>query len=115
MRETLDLYRRLVSVQFRSQLQYRTAFALDLLGALVNSIVWFGGLALVFQHDRALLDGPLEGEWVRNRERRSSLGLNFRPSSQWVLKLGYEWNATTNRPLVRGDKDGWVGSVGFVF
>lgn len=72
-------------------------------------------LALVLQHDRALLDGPLHGEWVRNRETRSSVGVNFRPSSQWVIKLGYEWNATTNRPLIRGDQDGWVGSIGFIF
>ena len=32
-----------------------------------------------------------------------------------VLKLGYEWNATTNRTLVMGDRDGFVGSVAFVF
>jgi hypothetical protein len=72
-------------------------------------------LAAVFQYDLVALDGPVEGVFERNRERRATWGLNYRPSPQWVLKLTYERNDATNRPLVKGDRDGWLGSVGFIF
>jgi hypothetical protein len=72
-------------------------------------------LAAVFQYDRVALDGPVDGAFERNRERRTTLGLNYRPSSQWVLKLTYEMNDFTHRPLFKGDRDGWLGSVGFIF
>jgi hypothetical protein len=72
-------------------------------------------LTAVIQYDRVALDGPVEGVFERNRERRMTLGLNYRPSSQWVLKLTYEMNGFTHRPLVKGDRDGWLGSVGFIF
>jgi phosphate-selective porin O/P len=73
------------------------------------------GLALVGQAEEVTIDGPEAGELVHTRERRATVGLNYRPASHWVLKLGYEWNATTNRTLVKGDRDGFVGSVAFVF
>ena len=73
------------------------------------------GLALVGQVDQVTIDGPEGGELVHTRERRATFGFNYRPASHWVLKLGYEWNATTNRTLVKGDRDGFVGSVAFVF
>jgi hypothetical protein len=72
-------------------------------------------LSLVLQHDRVAIDAPGADGFARNRERRLTAGLNVRPSTQWVLKLGYEWNATTGQPLVNGDKDGWLGSIGFIF
>jgi hypothetical protein len=72
-------------------------------------------LAAVFQYDLAALDGPVDGVFERNRERRATWGMNYRPSSQWVLKLAYERNAFTRRPLFKGDRDGWLGSVGFIF
>ncbi len=72
-------------------------------------------LALVGQYDEVHIDGPVDGVDSSNRERRQTVGLSFRPSNQWVLKLSYEWNQTTDRPLVNGDRDGFVGAIGFVF
>jgi hypothetical protein len=72
-------------------------------------------LALVGQYDEVHTDGPVDGAQESNRERRQTVGLCVRPSSQWVLKVTYEWNQTTNRPLVFGDRDGFVGAIGFVF
>ena len=72
-------------------------------------------LALVAQWDSVAVDGDEAGVLERNRERRQTYGLNYRPAGQWVLKLAYERNSTTSRPLVRGDADGWTGAVAFVF
>jgi ABC-2 type transport system permease protein len=44
----LALYRRLVAAQIKSQLQYRTAFVLDLVSAALFAITEFMALALVF-------------------------------------------------------------------
>jgi ABC-2 type transport system permease protein len=49
MRFTLVTYRRLISARIRSQLQYRTSFALDLVTAALITVVEFGSLALVLQ------------------------------------------------------------------
>lgn len=70
---------------------------------------------LVYQHDWVSAEGLLEGTLVTTREQRDTVGLNFRPSSQWVLKLDYEWNRTDNLTLDRGDRDGFVGAIAFVF
>jgi hypothetical protein len=51
---------------------------------------------------------------VRGR-RRITAGFAYRPSRQWVLKVNYEWNTATARPLDRGSLNGWLGSIGFVF
>ncbi len=72
-------------------------------------------LQLVAQYDLARTEGPVETDFVRNRERRLTLGFNWRPSGQWVLKASYERNTTDNVPLVRGDRDGFIGSINFVF
>jgi hypothetical protein len=72
-------------------------------------------LALVGQVDQVTVDGPVAEELEHTRERRATVGLNYRPASHWVMKLGYERNATTNLTLVKGDGDGFVGSVAFVF
>lgn len=47
MWHTLTLYRRLMSVQIRSQMQYRTAFVLETLSTAVIVGVEFGSVALV--------------------------------------------------------------------
>lgn len=44
----LDIYRRLVAAQLRSQLQFRASFALDLLGSATITLLEFASLALVF-------------------------------------------------------------------
>lgn len=69
----------------------------------------------VVQYDEVRLDGPLDDAFVRNRETRLTLGLNFRPSREWVLKLNWERNRTDNLPLLQGDARGFVGSIAFVF
>jgi ABC-2 type transport system permease protein len=45
----LDLYRRLIGAQIRAQLQYRTAFLLDLVGNGLGTAIWFLSLALILQ------------------------------------------------------------------
>lgn len=49
MSRALDLYRRLLGVHVRSQMQYRLSFLLDVLSTGLVSIVEFGTLALVLQ------------------------------------------------------------------
>lgn len=46
---TLALYRRLISIQVRSQLQYRAAFWFDLVGTGLITALTFGSLALILQ------------------------------------------------------------------
>ena len=49
MRYTLDIYRRLILVQIRSQLQYRASFLLDTLAAGFMNGISFLSLALILQ------------------------------------------------------------------
>ncbi len=49
MRAALDLYRRLIGVQIRSQLQYRVSFLVDLIGQTMATGIWFLSLALILQ------------------------------------------------------------------
>jgi len=92
---------------------------LDLGGFLVAGTLGHGfddpRLQLVYQYDEVKTRGRLDSGFGENRERRHTVGVNFRPSEQWVLKLNYEWNSTDNQPLVNGDRDGVLGSIGFVF
>ncbi len=71
--------------------------------------------AAVVQYDQVTLEGSADRVPLRNRERRTTFGLNYRPTPQWVLKLDYELNDAEGQPLVSGDADGWLGSIGFVF
>ncbi len=49
MRHTLSIYRRLLGVQIRSQLQYRLSFILDVIAAALMVTLEFSSLALVFE------------------------------------------------------------------
>lgn len=49
MRYTLNIYRRLLGVQIRSQMQYRTSFLLDVLATGLIVLTEFGSVALVLQ------------------------------------------------------------------
>ncbi len=49
MRHSLSLYRRLLSVQVRSQLQYRLSFLLDLAATGLVTVTEFGSVAVVLQ------------------------------------------------------------------
>ncbi len=72
-------------------------------------------LSLVVEHGRVRIDGPLDGSLAHAEEARFTAGLNYRPSSHWVLKVTREWNWSKGRPLLLGDADGWLGAVGFIF
>ncbi len=72
-------------------------------------------LELVAQYDDVRLEGPLDGLFVTNSERRTTFGLNYRPSHYWVLKLNYEDSEATAAPLQKGDFRGYLASVGFQF
>jgi hypothetical protein len=71
----------------------------------------------VAQYDWSAIDAPnaTSAVFERNRETGVTLGLAYRPSRQWVLKVDHETNRATNLPLDRGDLNGWLASVGFVF
>ncbi|MFL7793821.1 MAG: ABC transporter permease [Anaerolineae bacterium] len=49
MRHALDIYRRLIAVRIRSQLQYRISALLDVVAMAIVTGVEFGALAFVFQ------------------------------------------------------------------
>ncbi len=73
-------------------------------------------LQAVAQYDWISLRGPgPQGALEHNRERRFTLGLNYRPARQLVLKLDYEFAEVFGHPVVTGGADGFVGSLGFVF
>jgi len=58
---TFDIYRRLISVQIRSQMQYRTAFLLESASSAITLFLFFASLALVLQRFGSL-DGWTLGE-----------------------------------------------------
>jgi len=72
-------------------------------------------LSLVGQTEEVDLAGPLSGSWEENSEKRLTLGLNYRPSPSWVLKINREWRRAPQRALVFGDEEAWLASLGFVF
>ncbi|MBN1933712.1 MAG: ABC-2 family transporter protein [Anaerolineae bacterium] len=49
MRQTLDVYRRLISVSIRSQMQYRAGFFFDLIGTGISTGMAFLTLALILE------------------------------------------------------------------
>ena len=51
---TLGIYRRIVGARIRSQLQYRTSFALDVAGVLLISFLDFGAILVIFHQVPAL-------------------------------------------------------------
>ncbi len=49
MKHTLNLYRRLLGVQIRSQMQYRVSFGMELIGTGMIALFEYASLALVFE------------------------------------------------------------------
>ena len=49
MWRAMNLYRRLISIQVRSQLQYRASFLFDLASVALNTAISFGTLSLILQ------------------------------------------------------------------
>ncbi len=58
MRLALDLYRRLIATQIRTQLQYPVAFLFDVFATAIVTASYFGSLALIFQRFEGI------GEWT---------------------------------------------------
>ena len=57
---TLNIYRRLIGMQMRAQLQYRVAFVLEVVAATITLATYFAALALVFERfggNRRCIDG----------------------------------------------------------
>lgn len=50
-----------------------------------------------------------------NKEKRFTLGLNYRPIESWVFKLEYQWNTSSNEVLERGDGEGVMASMAIGF
>ncbi len=50
-----------------------------------------------------------------NREKRLTLGLNYRPVENLAFKLEYQFNTATNESLERGDKNGFLTSISAAF
>lgn len=50
-----------------------------------------------------------------NKEKRSTIGINYRPVESWVFKLEYQRNSSTNEALERGDNDGVMASMAVGF
>ena len=46
---SLDMYRRLIAIQIRSQIEYRLAFVMDLIAVALVTGTGFGTLALILQ------------------------------------------------------------------
>ena len=64
MKHTFSMYHRLLSVQMRSQMQYRVSFWLDMAGTAVITLFEFASLALVFK--RRIVQGcPLLVKRIR--------------------------------------------------
>lgn len=76
-------------------------------------------LELVAQWDearvRAPAGDPLFAPLVTAEERRLTLGLNYRPTPRYVIKLNREESTGSGPAIVRGDGDAWVAALGFVF
>lgn len=50
-----------------------------------------------------------------NKEKRLTFGLNYRPIENWVFKLEYQLNTSSNEVLERGDNEGVMASMAIGF
>ncbi len=70
---------------------------------------------LVSRYDWANIGDDGDAGNGDNKESRYTLGLNYRPIESWVFKLEYQWNASENEVLERGDKNGVMASMAIGF
>jgi len=70
---------------------------------------------LVNRYGWAKIDDDSDATSGDNEESRYTLGLNYRPLESWVFKTEYQWNATENESLERGDSNGFLWSVAMGF
>lgn len=73
-------------------------------------------MALVGRYDWAVIadDSDTVGS-EENEETRLTLGFNYRPISNFVFKLEYQWNQANNEALEKGDNNGFLSSVAIGF
>lgn len=72
-------------------------------------------LTLVGRYDWVDIGDDGDAGTGANRERRYTIGMNYRPIESWVFKLEYQWNRTKNEALERGNNDGIMASMAIGF
>ncbi|MCR4337612.1 MAG: OprO/OprP family phosphate-selective porin [Candidatus Omnitrophica bacterium] len=72
-------------------------------------------LTLVGRYDWGLISDDSDASTGNNEEDRWTLGFNYRPIDNFVFKLEYQWNETTNEVLERGDNNGFLTSMAIGF
>jgi len=72
-------------------------------------------LTLVSRYDWVDIGDDGDAGDGANKEKRFTLGLNYRPIESWVFKMEYQWNNSTNETLERGDKNGIMASMAMGF
>jgi len=72
-------------------------------------------LTLVSRYDWVNIGDDGDAGNDDNKERRFTLGLNYRPIESWVFKLEYQFNQANNETLERGDNDGIMASMAVGF
>ncbi|MCB9772230.1 MAG: hypothetical protein H6754_06730 [Candidatus Omnitrophica bacterium] len=72
-------------------------------------------LALVGRYDWALISDDSDAGTGNNKEKRYTLGFNYRPIDNFVFKLEYQWNQTDNEALERGNNNGFLSSAAIGF
>lgn len=72
-------------------------------------------LTLVGRYDWVYIADDGDAGTGANRERRYTIGMNYRPIESWVFKMEYQWNTTKNEVLERGEDEGLMASMAIGF
>ncbi|OGX26283.1 MAG: hypothetical protein A2787_10035 [Omnitrophica WOR_2 bacterium RIFCSPHIGHO2_01_FULL_48_9] len=72
-------------------------------------------MTLVGRYDWGLISDDSDASRGNNKEDRWTLGFNYRPVDNFVYKLEYQWNQTSNEALERGDNNGFLTSMAIGF
>ena len=72
-------------------------------------------LTLSLRYGMASIDDDGDPGIGDNRERRWTIGLNYRPVPSYVFKLEYQFNNSRNEGLEHGDNDGFQFSASAAF
>ena len=70
---------------------------------------------LVSRYDWAKIHDDSDAASGDNEEDRYTLGLNYRPTSHFVVKMEYQFNDTNNEALEAGNGDGFITSMALGF
>jgi len=72
-------------------------------------------LTLISRYGWARIHDDLDATNGTNEEERTTLGINYRPIDNFVVKLEYQFNNTDNDALEAGDGDGFITSMALGF